>query len=291
MTFKNLSQVVLDALSLHASCTLPSIALPPARQRLVVASGNALPTARILFPEDNVTFCSESGYHSVLDADSSLDASVVVSASGSKSAPQIIDVLSERGLDPWLVTCDASSPAATRLEAARVITTRSQPEPITYNTSSYMGMILSKTREDAAAIRSHIVGEVAPLVPSFASYEAFFLVLRPEFDVQREMFVTKFDELFGGRVNGRCYTDEQTLHAKTVVPWQKELFLLFDCESAAVGDERLSIPLPAAAGPAAMMAVGYYVVGRIQEAFPAWFRDHMPAYLALQPSFFEKPEV
>ena len=74
MTFKNLSQVVLDALSLHASCALPSIELPPARQRLVVASGNALPTARILFPESNTTFCSESGYRSVLDADSSLDA-------------------------------------------------------------------------------------------------------------------------------------------------------------------------------------------------------------------------
>ena len=45
MTFKNLSEVVLDALTLHASYTLPAIDLPRAQKRLVVASGNALPTA------------------------------------------------------------------------------------------------------------------------------------------------------------------------------------------------------------------------------------------------------
>ncbi len=290
-SFKNLHDVVLDALSLHASYDLPELDFGPARRRLVVASGNALPTARIVFPEPEVRFLNESSYETVLAGDAGFDASAVVSASGTKHAPAIVRRLLEHGLDPYLLTCAADSPAAELLAPERVIVTRSEPEPVTYNTSTYLGMILTKTREDPAPIRRYLVEEIAPILPDFREYAAFYLMLPSAFEVQCEMFVTKFDELFGGRVNGRCYTKEQTLHAKTVVPWERELFLFFGGESIEVTSNHLAIPLPPDAGSGAMMAAAYFVIGHIQAQFPPWFRDHMSAYMALQPSLFADLEV
>ena len=95
------------------------------------------------------------------------------------------------------------------------------------------------------------------------------------------MFITKFDELFGGRINGRCYTPEQTLHAKTVVPWDKELFISF-------GSKRLSISLPENCGYVAMLAIAYYVIGCIQSQKPPWFTDHADEYVRLQKQLFKE---
>ena len=285
-SFKNLNDVVLDALSLHASYELPELDFGAARRRLVVASGNAMPTARIVFPEPEVSFLNESGYETALAGDAGFSASAVVSASGTKHAPVIVRRLLEHRLDPYLLTCAPDSPAAEMLAPERVLVTRSDPEPVTYNTSTYLGMILTKTREDPAAIRRHLLREIAPIIPDFREYAAFYLMLPAAFDVQCEMFVTKFDELFGGRVNGRCYTTEQTLHAKTVVPWERELFLFFGGDSVEVASNHLALPLPPDASYGAMMATAYFVIGAIQAQFPPWFRDHMSDYTARQPSLF-----
>jgi hypothetical protein len=102
------------------------------------------------------------------------------------------------------------------------------------------------------------------------------------------MFMTKFDELFGGRVNGRCYTSEQTLHAKTVVPWEKELFISFGVKNEDFGTQRLDVPLPQKAGFVAMVATGYYVIGHIQRQKPPWFKQHADEYARIQKALFEK---
>ena len=286
----DLDDVVLQALDLHSSYEIPALHLGPARRRLVVASGNALPTGRIVFAGEPATFASESLYGAELDRNPDIDRAVVISASGTKHAPIVIEDLIRRRLDPHLITCDPSSPAARLLAPDRVTATRSLPEPLTYNTSTYLGMILSKTREDPAAIKRFILDEIRPALPDLARYGAFYLLLRPSFEVQREMFVTKFDELFGGRIAGRCYTTEQTLHAKTVVPWEKELFVAFGCDNEHFGTARLSLPLPETAGFGQMMAVGYYVVGRIQKAMPPWFKQQVGVYERLQRQLFaERP--
>src|ERR1035441_4045818 len=75
----------------------------------------------------------------------------------------------------------------------------------------------------------------------------------PVFEAVHGAPATKFDELFGGRLTGRCYTTEQTLHAKTVVPWEKELFIGIGVNNEDFGTERLNIPLPDDAGYVAMM--------------------------------------
>lgn len=284
-----LDEVVLSALDLHASYSIPSLQLAPARRRLVVASGNALPTGRIVFAGQNSVFADEGQYRALLERDKDFDGGVVISASGTKHGPVMVADLKAAGLDPYLLTCSPESAAAKLLDPSHVIATRSQPEPITYNTSTYMGMILTRTGENAAAIKKHLVKSVAPKIPDMRGYRAFYLIVPEQFDLELGMFITKFDELFGGRVAGRCYTLGQTLHAKTVVPWEKELFISFGARNKLFGSARLDVPLPKDAGFAAMLATGYYVIGHIQAQLPGWFRRNAATYAEIQKKLFAKP--
>lgn len=281
---KNLYEVVLDALDLHASYSLPKLKLKPARKRLVVASGNALPTGKVVFKGEPCVFADEGQFRDVLKRETSLDAAVVISASGKKHAPIIIGELLARGLDTCLLTCNGDSDAAKLLPASRVFVTKSKPEPITYNTSTYMGMMLAKTRENPRVIKAHLLRRVKPLLRGFKKYRAFYLMVPAEFDLMREMLITKFDELFGPKLPGRCYTEAQTFHAKTVVPWDKELFISFGFKNAHFGSQRLTVPLPANAGFVSMMATGYYVIGHIQAQFPPWFKRNAEKYAQFQRS-------
>jgi len=286
-TLEDLAEVVLKSLELFERETLVKpVGLPSGSGVLVVASGNALPTGRILFGSE-ARVCNEGEYQAVLDGPWRPDAAVVISASGTKHAPLLVSDLLGRGIDTFLLTCDTDSPAAKLLTGTnRVVGTPSRKEPVTYNTSTYLGMILTVTGEDPSRIRRHIQDEVAPQLAGIGDYEAYYLMVRPEFDVQREMLVTKFDELFGGRVNGRCYTTEQSLHAKTVVPWDRELFISFGCENRYFGEKRLMIPLSEDAGFGEMLAVGYYVVGQIQREKPQWFKQNAAQFEADQKAWF-----
>ncbi len=290
MSTPNLHDVVLQALDLHASYKLPHLRLEPAHKRIVVASGNALPTGRILFSNEQAICCSEGRYQALLEQNSEIDSAVIVSASGAKHAPIIIDELLSRGLPTYLVTSTEHSPASDRLPADRVFTTRSTDEPITYNVSTYMGMILARTHEDPATIKEHLLETILPLIPDFTKYKAFYLLFQPRFEEQLEMFTTKFDELFGGRLNGRCYTWEQTLHAKTVVPWAKELFISFGYKNDDFGISRLNLPLPDQPGFACVMATGYFIIGHIQAQFPPWFKQHSENYKLEQERLFRELE-
>lgn len=286
----DLHEVVIQALDLHGSYPIPALGLGPARRRLVVASGNALPTGRILFAQEDALFCDEGQYQAAIERHPDVDSVVVISASGKKHAPILVGDLLAHGLPVHLLTCNAESPAAALLPPNRVIATRSNLEPITYNTSTYLGMVLAGTREDPIAIKRHLLQKVAPLLSDLGRYEAYYLMTLPAFELELPMFVTKFDELFGGRMAGRCYTTEQTLHAKTVVPWEKELFIAFGCQNDDFGSARLYVPLPENAGHAAMIATGYYVIGHIQAQKPAWFRQNAGEYAKIQKRLFEKVE-
>jgi hypothetical protein len=280
----------LDALALHASYPLPTLQFPPANKRLVAGSGNALPTGKVLFQGENCVFADEGQYLAALAQQPDIDSAVVISASGRKDAPVIIGDLLKRGLPTCLLTCDGSSPGARLLPRDRVFVTRRNDEPITYNTSTYLGMILARTREQPGLLRRHLLKRVRPRLRDLPRYGAYFLIVKPEFDAVREMFVTKFDELFGPRLPGRCYTTRQIVHAKTLVPWDKELFIGFGCRNLSFGLERLYVPLPESAGFAAMVATGYYVIGHIQARFPAWFKQCAGAYAELQPRLFKWQE-
>lgn len=279
---KNLNEVVLDALHLHASYPLPKLDFGRSRLRLVVASGNALPTGCVVFQNERCVFADEGQYQTVLRANPEVDSAVVISASGKKHAPKIVESLLKRRLPTCLLTCAAASPAAGLLPKERVFVTRKQDEPITYNTSTYLGMMLARTRENPDRIKQHLLRRVKPLIPDFRKYAAFYLIVPGRFDLVRPMFVTKFDELFGPRLVGRCYTLDQTLHAKTVVLWDKELFISLGVRNRHFGTERLAVPLPKGAGFAEMVATGYFVIGHVQQQFPPWFKRNAESYAEFQ---------
>jgi hypothetical protein len=281
---KNLNEVVLDALGLHASYRLPKLNFGRSRLRLVVASGNALPTGGVVFHGEPCVFADEGQYESALRTNPGVDSAVVISASGEKHAPVIVKYLLKRRLPTSLLTCSGESSAARLLPSARVFVTLKNAEPITYNTSTYLGMMLARTRENPAAIKQHLLRKVRPLIPDFRKFAAFYLMLPAQFGLVRPMFITKFDELFGPRLVGRCYTLEQTLHAKTVVPWEKELFLSLGVGNEHFGTKRLAVPLPEGGSFAAMVATGYYVIGHIQQQFPPWFVRSAADYARFQKS-------
>ncbi|MBL7224254.1 MAG: hypothetical protein ISS72_10405 [Candidatus Brocadiae bacterium] len=277
---KDLHEVVIDALRLLGQGHLPELRLGSPKRRLVAASGNAMAAGKIIFADEDAVFADEGQYRRAIERIPGVDGAAVISASGQKDASSIVGFLKDK-VETYLLTCNGDSAAAQLLPQDHVVVTPRNPEPITYNTSTYLGMILAKTGEAVEPIAEHIEREVAPRIPSdLSKYSAFYLIIEPEFDLVREMLVTKFDELFGPMLTGRCYTWRQTLHAKNVVPSERELFISFGYDNELFGheDARLNIPLPPNAGYAAMVAVGYYVIGRIQSQFSPWFKWNADRY-------------
>lgn len=279
----DLDTVVLGALEYLEGTALPDIAIGGYNKLLVVASENALVTGRILFEHCGACFHNESTYKDALLTEEGIDAVCVISASGGKHAIEAVQTAIARDLPTFLLTNAEDAPAGSLLDTTMVTLFPKMREPYTYNTSTYLSMLLAKTNESPVAIHDFIRKEVEPRIPdSFAAYDAFFMIVEPQFSVLRDMFRTKFDELFGPMVVGRAYTLDQAKHAKTVVPSTSELFVSFGTENTIFGSEhnRLHIPLPENADSAAMLAVGYYVIGRMQSQFPPYFKEHIARYVA-----------
>ena len=208
----------------------------------------------------------------------------MLSASGAKHAPSIVDSAHHYQKPVTLLTNTAGSPAAQKLDNAtdHVYVFPKNREPYTYNTSTYLGIILGATHEDPASIAGFIEQTVAPIHwPDFLDYDKYYLIVPPEFSGIIRMLQVKFIELFGRSLARDVETSEYVAHATTVVP-NHELFISFGEENTQWGKpaDRLHIPLPADAGYGAMMAVGYYVIAQIQKAYPTLFKDNIAAYTA-----------
>ncbi len=274
MDIKNLDGVVLQALSLFSSQRPPSVDFSGFRKPLVTGSVGAFGTARMLFSDRDAIFADESSLEQALNSHNDIDGAFLISASGGKHAPGIAKILQKRKIPCILLTCNPQAQASSLVSRTYVFP--KQAEPYSYNTSTYLGMILSKTRENPKKILEHIRKLKIP--QDLASYDAFFLMVPENFGLIREMLLIKFDELFGPRVSGRAFTFEQAKHAKTIVQSEKELFISFGEKDKLFGSKRLHIPLPRNAGYAAMMAVGYYVAGKIQSQHPPYFKEGIEEY-------------
>ena len=250
---------------------------------LVVGSGNAEATGRIVFHGADAIFASESDYEGKLKRSPGIDGVVLVSASGEKHAPIIAKTAKRYGKHITLITNSRNSSASRELDHIHPYDEYLFPknrEPYTYNTSTYMGMILGATQEDPAEIGRFIRERINALaLPDFARYDKYFLVVPPRFSGIVRMLQVKFIELFGRTVARDVETSEYMRHATTVVP-SDELFITFGLESRDWGDpeQRLSIPLPDGAGYGAMMAIGYYIIGQIQKRRPPSFKEHLVRY-------------
>lgn len=270
----NLDICVLGALEFLSELELPKIKIRRGRM-LVIGSENALATGKIIFEDKDAVFASESDYIEKLKA-GKFDLFILVSASGGKSAVGIAKRLEEERKGVFLLTNNPDAMAAKF--AKEVLVFPRQREPYTYNTSTYLSIILSATGESPEKIYNFIKKLEAKIPKNLSEFDAFYFILPSEFDAVRSMIATKFDELFGAKISGRVFTDEQTKHAKTVVPSVKEMFVGLGVENVHYGKHRFNIKLPSGSGYGMMMAVGYYLVGKIQKANKPFFKKNIIGY-------------
>ncbi len=285
----DLDVVTLAALELFSDIELPSINTHQFKRPLVVGSVNGAAVGKLLFADTDAVFADESSYKEKIDSCQDIDGAFLISASGAKHAIPIAQELKSRSVPVVLLTNNAQAPAKEYIPEEQVLVFPKNREPYTYNTSTYMSFLLSKTKEDPAAIFSFIKENVEPILPeNFTDYKAFCLIIPPHYTAMREMFATKFDELFGPELVGRIFTSEQMKHAKTVIYSDAEYFISFGEGNTRFGNpnNRLNIPLPKSADYAAMMAIGYFVIGTIQKQFPPFFKQNIVRYTEDASSIF-----
>jgi len=269
----DLDKVVVDALNLFIREKVPKLNLGKFKRPLVVGSGNAAATGRILFRDSDAVFADEGTYMEKLKAVKEIDGAILLSASGGKHAPIIAKELRKRKIRTILLTNNKNAAASKVVDKTFVLP--KQVEPYTYNTSTYMSMVIAKTQESPKKILDYLE---KLKIPDLKKYNAYYIIIPAKYDNVREMFLTKFDELFGPMVNGRIFTPEQTKHAKTVVGSDKEFFLSIGYDNKNFGKNRLNITLPKWADHATVIAIGYYFIGHIQRQNPQYFKKNIAAY-------------
>jgi len=279
----DLDVAVLGALELFQKEQLQTLQLDIYKHPLVVGSGNAEATGRIIFQDIEAVFASESNYEEKLKHIGIIDGVIIVSASGEKHAPIIAKVAKQYGKHVTLITNSQNSSASKELDDLHTYDEYIFPknrEPYTYNTSTYMGMILGYTKEDPSEIYSFIEENLkSELFIDISKYNKFFLIVPSQFSGIIRMLNVKFIELFGRNIARDIETSEYMRHAVTVAP-SNELFISFGEENKIWGNpnNRLNIPLPKNAGYAAMMAIGYYVIAQIQKTQPHYFKENIVAW-------------
>jgi hypothetical protein len=277
----NLDEVVYGALEFLDTETLVKIDLNAHIRPLVIGSGNALPTGQIMFRDADALFVDEGNYETALARVPVIDAFYLISASGGKHAVHIAERLSDMNRPLYLITTNKDAKARAYVSGERVFVYPRIREPYTYNTSTYLGMILSTTHESPSAIHSFITATIMPEIPKdFGKYDSYIFIVPPEFSVLKAMFETKFDELFGPRLHARVFTSEEIKHAKTVVYSDAQCFVSLGTQNKEFGDaiHRIEVPLPPSCGPAAFLAIGYVLIGNIQNAKHPYFKENIVAY-------------
>ena len=285
MELPTLDQTVLETLKFFSTN-------PPARFNLddyqlpfVVGSGNALGTGRLMFSGRAAVFADESDFRSTIEAflpliDRGLiTQAVVISASGEKDSVWEVELAQKHGLETTLLTCQSNSTAATL--ADQVLSFRSIAEPYTYNTSTYLGMVLATTGEDPAAIRSMIDGLKFP--EHFSRYQSYAFVLPDRFINIAPMVIIKGEELFGAHVGVRAYTHGHARHAKFVHPWDQEVVISLGEPNRFFGhpDHRWDVSLPEIASFGAVVALSYFMCGQIQSVHPPYFMQDIKKFCAV----------
>lgn len=284
----SLTQVTLGALELFIKDGVSKTKIKEFKKPLVVGSGNAIATAKILYANKGVIFADENNYKEAMQI-KDVDGVLIFSASGAKHAPIIAKEAKKQKLECQLITCSKNSDAEKIVGSKNTIITSKNREPYTYNTSTYMGWILAKTQENPKKIYEYITSHIKPILStstsqthisnSLGDYSGYLLVLPNQFEGISNLFNVKFVELFGRQVARDVYTYEQLKHAVTVVPNKAELAISFGKGDFDFQGDTLNIPLPKNCGFAAQMAIGYYVIGHIQEQKKQYFKENIASYI------------
>lgn len=282
MELISLKQNVTQALDFFIKNKPTSLDLSKFQLPFVIGSGNAYNTGLILFSQKAAIFADESNFKQLIEAfkpviqKGLITHTVIISASGGKDSVWEIELAKEYGLKTVLLTTKAQSEAAKK--ADRVYVFKSIAEPYTYNVSTYMGMVLSSTKEDPAGIKEFILSLKLP--SNFNEYDAFSFVVPDKFQAICPMLDIKKSELFGPHLSIRAFSQGHARHAKFVIRSEKELVLTLGEKNSYFGhpNHRFDISLPDYFNFAGVMALTYFLVGVIQEAKPSYYKDNIEAY-------------
>ncbi len=281
-TLPDLDAIVTQTLDFFDKNTPPVFNLDAYDFPFVVGSGNAYNTGTILFSGRAAVFADESTFRSSIESYSEaiqkglITQAIIISASGEKDSVWEIELAKQYGLSTTLLTCDADSSAAKI--ADRVFVYRKIAEPYTYNTSTYLGMVLSATHESVKSIR-HTIDTLA-LPENFSQYSAYAFILPDRFAPICPMIDIKNNELFGPFSLLRAFPEGHARHAKFVIPTDKELVIGIGASTDYFGhpDHRFIIDLPADADFGLVLALTYFIAGKIQSSKPPYFKENIANY-------------
>lgn len=282
MNLPTIDEIVLQTLDFFIQTPPPTLDLSKYSMPFVVGSGNALQTGKILFSDKAAIFADESNFRSTVEAYKAaiekglITDTIIISASGEKDSVWEAELSKSLKLKTTLLTCKPQSSAAKIADT--VVTYKSITEPYTYNTSTYLGMILSATHEDPSKMKDFITK--LSVSTGFSSYESYAFVLADKYVNVGPMIIIKRDELFGPHLMIRASAEGHARHAKFVHPWENELVISMGFENKFFGnaDNRWNIMLPEWASYGTVMAASYYLCGLIQRAKPDYFMQHIEAF-------------
>ena len=202
---------------------------------------------------------------------------IVISASGEKDSVWEIELAKKNKLKTILLTCSPDSTAARLVD--KVFVYPKTAEPYTYNVSTYLGIILSFTGEKPESILNFL--KKTKLIKKISDFKFYSFVLPDEFLNICPMLDIKKSELFGPLVSIRSFSFGHARHAKFVIRDKNELVITLGNEkNKYFGEEksRVQITLPKNTDFALMLCLTYYLIGKIQESKPAYFKKHIKNY-------------
>ncbi|MFA4942950.1 MAG: hypothetical protein WC564_04915 [Patescibacteria group bacterium] len=282
MKLINLNQAVYNALRFFDEHRPPRSKFQKMEFPLVVGSGNAYNTGTILFADRPAIFADESNFKAIIKKYNSLikkkviKEALIISASGEKDSVWELELAKKNKLKTTLLTCSPDS-SASKI-ANQVLAYRKLSEPYTYNTSTYLGMILSATNESPKKILSFL--KQIKLPRNFKNYSNYSFILPDQFIEICDMLNIKGRELFGPYLQVRAYSEGHSRHAKFVHRDKNELVIGLGIQNKYFGDPKhhLDIKTPKITDFALMLCLGYSIIGRIQESKPAYFQKNIEKF-------------
>src|SRR5690606_19642661 len=128
----DLDVAVEGALLMLSDAVLPDTDVPFSRP-LVIGSGNAEHTGRIIFRDREAFFANESNFETEVDRYPDLDGVVLISASGSKHSIHIAEHLKGMDMPMVLFTTNPEAPVAAYVGEENIRLFPKNREPYTYN--------------------------------------------------------------------------------------------------------------------------------------------------------------
>lgn len=249
----------------------------------VVGSGNAYNTGQILFSDHAAIFADESNFKKLIAAfkkaiDSEIiTQAVIISASGGKDSVWEIKLAKEYGLKTNLLTSKKTSDAAKIADKVYVFDSIS--EPYTYNVSTYMGMILAVTKENPSLIKTFVKSIKFPY--NFDRYQSYSFIVPDKYMHICPMLDIKKSELFGTKLSLRAFSQGHARHAKFVIRSEEELVITLGGQNYFFGvpEARWNIDIAENFDFAAVMALTYYIIGKIQKVKPQYFKENILNYV------------